>query len=83
MKPGWLNGGRNGTEGPEGATISASDGSQVQVSFTDSPQTQYIDFNRPDANYIEASWLKIQVDAIYPGTEWDDACVSEVEIWGQ
>lgn len=65
------------------ATISASDGSQVQVSFADSPQVQYVDLNGPSANYIEVSWLKIQIDDIYPGTKWDDTCVSEVEIWGQ
>ena len=32
---------------------------------------------------ITASEVYVRIDSVYPGTEWDDTCISEVGIYGK
>jgi serine/threonine protein kinase len=54
-----------------------SDGSVQHVEFLDQRGMQYLSFAG-----VTTTKLTIVIDAVYPGTKYDDTCIAEVEIWG-
>lgn len=56
------------------ATLDLSDGSKVPVHFDDVPAGATVMLPAPTV----ATWAKLTVDAVYPGTKWNDTSVSEL-----
>ena len=54
-------------------------GETVDVSFTDNMQNHYIVFNRP----VLAADILLTITAAYDGTDYNDCCISEMEIYAE
>ena len=54
-------------------------GETVDVSFTDSMQNHYIVFNRP----VLAADILITITAAYDGIDFNDCCISEMELFAE
>ena len=54
-------------------------GETVDVSFTDSMQNHYIVFNRP----VLAADILITITAAYDGIDYNDCCISEMELYAE
>lgn len=54
-------------------------GETVDVSFTDNMQNHYIVFNRP----VPAADILITIAAAYDGTDYNDCCISEMELYAE
>ena len=37
---------------------------------------------RAPAPNIEATWVRVVIEAVFPGTTYDDTCIAEIEVWG-
>ena len=59
------------------AKLLFSDGSVQRVEFLDQRGMQY-----PSFAGVTTSKLTVVIDAVYPGTKYDDTCIAEVQIWG-
>lgn len=54
-------------------------GETVDVSFTDNMQNHYIVFNRP----VPAADILLTITAAYDGVDYNDCCISEMEIYAE
>lgn len=54
-------------------------GETVDVSFTDNMQNHYIVFNRP----VPAADILITITAAYDGADYNDCCISEMELYAE
>ena len=61
---------------PTSVTIDFGDGSTQQASLKDFPLPQTVKFSAPHTT----SKVKIKIDAVRKGSEYDDACISEVSF---
>jgi hypothetical protein len=61
----------------ERATATFSNGESVALAFSDSRGVQVI-----DVEPVETSFVRLVIEAVYPGTKYDDTCLAEVEVWG-
>jgi hypothetical protein len=59
------------------AMLLFSDGSVQQVEFLDQRGMQYLSLAD-----VTTTKLTVVIDAVYPGTKYDDTCIAGVEIWG-
>ncbi len=64
-------------------TLAFSNGEQVELEFADTRGMQTIPLVRAPGPNIETTFVTIIVEDVYPGTEYDDTCLAEVEIWGK
>ncbi len=60
------------------AELQFSEGTVQEISLDDVKGTQYFDI-KPS---VAADWVKLTVTGYYPGSKWDDMCISEIELWG-
>ena len=51
-----------------------SDGSSTSCYFEDANRDVYIKFNRP----VTTSFIKLTIQGVYTGSQWDDTCITEV-----
>lgn len=49
-----------------------------QVMFPDEQAKQWVELSEP----IYADSMRIVIDEVYPGTSWEDTCISEIEVYG-
>lgn len=54
-----------------------SDGTEIVKELQKTPNTQDITLNRP----IRASWMRLTIIDVYPGTKFEDTCISEVRVY--
>ena len=54
-------------------------GETVDVSFTDNMQNHFIVFNRP----VPAADILITITAAYDGSDYNDCCISEMELYAE
>lgn len=59
------------------ATIVFSDGQQLDLTFADTPGSQLVEIDS-----VQTSSLRLIVEEVYPGSRYDDTCLSEIEVWG-
>jgi eukaryotic-like serine/threonine-protein kinase len=58
------------------ATLSFSDGTKVEASFTDELRRQTIMLDAP----IHVSSLKLVIEDVYPGSQFNDTAISEINL---
>ncbi|HHO49415.1 MAG TPA: hypothetical protein ENK18_00755 [Deltaproteobacteria bacterium] len=61
---------------PTQATVMFADGASEQISLKDFPLPQKVQFSTPHTT----DKVKVRIDAVRKGTEYDDACISEVTL---
>jgi hypothetical protein len=59
------------------ATVIFSEGTQVPLEFADERGMQ---FRRIEP--VETTFVQIVISEVYPGSDYDDTCLAEVEVWG-
>jgi hypothetical protein len=64
-------------------TLTFSNGEQVELEFADTRGMQTIPLVRAPGPNIETTSVTLTIEDIYPGTEYDDTCLAEIEIWGR
>ncbi len=63
-------------------TLTFSNGEQVELDFADTRGMQTIPLVRAPGPNIETTFVKVVIDAVYPGSTYDDTCLAEIEVWG-
>lgn len=58
------------------ATLEFSNGSRQKIQLKDNNKWQSFDLGG-----VKTSSIRIVIDAAYKGTEWDDVCISEIEVF--
>jgi hypothetical protein len=64
-------------------TLTFSGAEQVELDFADIRGTQTIPLVRAPSPNIETTFVTLTIEDIYPGTEYNDTCLAEIEIWGK
>jgi len=59
------------------ATLRFSKGDFVELSFDDVRGVQMTDIPP-----VKTTYVRLVIDDVYPGSRYDDTCVSEIEVWG-
>lgn len=54
-----------------------SDGTEIIKELKNTANTQDITLNRP----IRANWMRLTIIDVYPGTKFEDTCLSEVRVY--
>ena len=65
------------------AIISFSGGESVQWTFADKRGVQTIPLDRTPGKPIQTTYVKLEIEEVYPGTHYDDTCIAEIEVWGR
>lgn len=61
-------------------TITFRLGSEAfKVTFPDEKKEFWVELSRD----VPASYVNLTIDSVYKGTEWDDTCINEVELYGK
>jgi hypothetical protein len=63
-------------------TLIFSNGEQVELGLADTRGMQTIPLVRAPGPNIETTFVKVVIDAVYPGSTYDDTCLAEIEVWG-
>ncbi len=50
-----------------------------QVEFSEEKTVQWVAFSQD----VSGDSMRLQIDDIYPGTKWEDTCISEVTVYGR
>ncbi len=64
------------------ATVEFSNGETVSLEFADERGIQEKVLARAPGGAIETTYVKIIIDDVYPGSVYDDTCLSEVQVLG-
>lgn len=64
------------------ATLVFSNGEEVEVSFDDERGLQEVSLVSASGAPIETTYVKVVIDEVFSGSEYDDTCLSEIEVWG-
>jgi hypothetical protein len=64
------------------ATVIFSTGEQVELEFSDMRGLQRIPLVRAPGPNIETTFVQVVIEDVYPGSQYDDTCLSEIEVWG-
>lgn len=64
------------------ATLIFSNGEQMTVDLADERGRQHVDLIETRGATVETDMIKIVIDDVYPGTEYDDTCLAEIEVYG-
>ena len=62
--------------------VAFSSGEQVTLDFDDEPGVQRVPLARAPGPSIEATWVKMIIEDVYPGFSYDDTCLGELQVWG-
>lgn len=60
------------------ATLIFSDGSSQTMRLSDTSQEQWVTLSRP----VRTDSVRLVIDSVYPGTKWQDTCISEIRVFG-
>lgn len=74
----------NWQEGVDGYGISET----ISFSFDDFYKVKYIGFKlgnwKTDRYYVgNANSMRVTIDDVYPGTQWEDTCITEIMVYGE
>ena len=64
------------------ATLVFSNGERMTIDFEDARGLQQVSLPETLGSTIEADAVKVVIDAVYPGTKYDDTCLAEIEVYG-
>ncbi len=64
------------------ATLHFSDGERVSIDLADERGLQHISLHETLGSTVETEMIRLVIDAVYPGTEYDDTCLAEIEVYG-
>ena len=65
------------------ATLTFSNGEQVELGFADRRGMQEIPLVRAPGPNIETTYVKLVIEEVFPGWKYDDTCLAEIEVWGR
>lgn len=65
------------------ATLTFSDGRQAMATFAGARGIQKISLADAPGGPVITTSLKVTIDAVFPGTRWNDTCIAEIQVWGQ
>ena len=57
------------------ALLVFSNGKRITLDLKDTPQMQYFTFEP-----VLTEKVRLIIESVYPGTKWDDTCISEIEF---
>lgn len=63
-------------------TVVFSDGEETTLDFEDARGVQESAMARAPGSNVETTFIKVIIDDVYPGTEYYDTCLAEIEVWG-
>ena len=49
------------------------------VTFTGERKVEWVEVN----NAVKANSMRITIDDVYPGTQWEDTCITEIMVYGE
>ena len=65
---------------PKDVTLTFSDGSTLAYTFADTFDNDNYIYQTIDFGEIKTvTWIRITVNSIYPGSKWNDMCISEIQ----
>lgn len=67
-----------GNAKPKTMTLTFGDYSG-QVTFTGARAIEWVEVNYP----VTADSMRITINDVYPGTSWEDTCITEITVYGQ
>lgn len=50
-----------------------------QVTFTGERKVEWVEVNKA----VNANSMNISIDDVYPGTQWEDTCITEIMVYGE
>ena len=50
-----------------------------QVTFTGERKVEWVEVNKA----VNANSMNISIDDVYPGTQWEDTCITEIVVYGE
>lgn len=59
------------------ASIEFSKGGFIELAFSDARGVQMMDIPP-----VKTTYVRLVINEIYPGSKYDDTCISEIEVWG-
>ena len=59
------------------ASIQFSKGEFIELTFSDTRGVQMMDIPPVTTTYV-----RLVINEVYPGSKYDDTCISEIEVWG-
>jgi hypothetical protein len=65
------------------ATFTFSSGEVVTLDFADVRGMQSVPLVRAPGPNIETTFVKMVIEEVYPGSQYDDTCLAEIEVWGR
>jgi hypothetical protein len=65
------------------ATFVFSSGEVVTLDFADVRGMQSVPLVRAPGPNIETTFVKMVIEEVYPGSQYDDTCLAEIEVWGR
>jgi len=67
---------------PQTIRLSFSDGTSMSYTLADVfNDSDYIYQDISFGEYKEVTWIRITIESIYPGSKWNDCCISEVQFY--
>jgi hypothetical protein len=58
------------------------DDEQVTLDFADERGVQLIPLVRAPGSNIQTTSIRMIIEEVYPGSQYDDTCLGEIEVWG-
>ena len=58
------------------ATVHFSNGESIELTFEDIQGVQI-----QDISPVATTYIQVVIDEVYPGSKYDDTCISEMEVW--
>ena len=49
------------------------------VTFTGERKVEWVEVN----NAVKANSMRVSIDDVYPGTQWEDTCITEIMVYGE
>lgn len=49
------------------------------VTFTGERKVEWVEVN----NAVKANSMRVTIDDVYPGTQWEDTCITEIMVYGE
>lgn len=50
-----------------------------QITFTGERKVEWVEVNKA----VNANSMNISIDDVYPGTQWEDTCITEIMVYGE
>jgi hypothetical protein len=64
------------------ATLIFSNGEQVTLDLGDTRGIQTVPLARAPGPSIQTTFVRMVIEEVYAGSQYDDTCLAEIEVWG-